>query len=154
MMFIFEGPNNEFYSNPVNFILYQEQQIIQWGTELKIYPVYCKGGPVIPNCHQVIKSMFYHEGNYSGAGSVYWIGSKKLKGSKDWYEMISNDNNTNNTNNTTILQVTVGKVVRFDMGPENPLFFRSKEDLVWYISNIYNVDTVHVVDDNSGGEYD
>lgn len=142
MMFVFEGPNNILYSNPDIYILSRPQKTIFWGDKLNIYPVYCRGS-VPYHGHQVIKAMFYHEGNSSGPGSTYWV--TDTKNSIDWYVTITDAN-------SKIKEVDLGRIVLFDLGNNHPKYFRSKEDLSWYISNIYNLSYINIVDGLSLGD--
>jgi len=141
MLFLFEDKDGELYDNPDSYILSLPQSVILWGTELKIHPVYIKGQPVYHG-YQTIKVMFYHEGSTSTLGETYWVSnqnSSNKRNNKNWYESIILKNNVG--------VITRGSVVKFDMGDDYPKYFRSSEDLGWYISNIYPLCKININDE-------
>ncbi len=135
MLFLFEDKDGKLYDNPDSYILSLPGSIVTWGTELKIHPVYVKGQPVYHG-HQTIKVMFYHEGSTSTLGETYWISNQN---NKNWYESIVLKNNVG--------VITSGDVIKFNMGDAYPKYFRSAEDLGWYISNIYSLCKINIIDE-------
>ena len=128
MLFVFEDKNGELYDSPDSFVLSLPQQTIEWGTKLNIYQVYKRGDPSYCN-YQSISAMFFHEGETSSLDGTYWIGS-------DWYDMINTKKN--------IGIVDTGKVIRFELGNDCPQYFKTKEDLGWYISNVYPLNEIQI----------
>lgn len=128
MLFVFEDSNGNVYDSPDSFVLSQPRETIEWGTRLNVYQVYKGGDPTYSN-HQTISAMFFHEGSTSSLDGIYWIGS-------EWYDMINTKKDVG--------VVDTGKVIRFDLGDDYPKYFKSKEDLGWYIANIYPVDEIHI----------
>jgi hypothetical protein len=118
-MYVFEDLKGNIYNTPDAYVISHKDRIILWGDKLKVWPVYCKGCPVISS-YQEIKAMFYHEGSSGSLDSIYWLG---------------NDYDTDNN----IELVNQYKIVCFDISPDCPKYFRSKDDLVWYITNIYDL---------------
>lgn len=119
MLYVFVSKDNELYANPDAYILSKKNQIVEWGDELKVFSVYRKGFPVIHD-HQTMNVRFFHEGNSGSVDDSYWIGS-----------------DINNKSNTNVLKKY--KVVYFNLGEKHPCYFLSKEDLCWYITNIYDL---------------
>ena len=138
MMFVFEDEKGELFDSPESFILSLPHHIINWGTKLKIHPVYIKGGPSYYK-YQTIQAMFYHEGDIGSLDFTYWVSDKSS--SEDWYRSITNDDK--------IERITNGQIVRMDLGNDYPKYFKSKEDLAWYIANIYPLNIIHITDDIS-----
>jgi hypothetical protein len=141
MFFLFEDKDGELYDNPDSYVLSLPGSRVTWGTELKICPVYVKGGPVYHG-RQTIQVMFYHEGSTGSADDIYWV--SKSKTGTSWYELI--------THNEKISVITSGNVINFDLGDRHPKYFYSARDLAWYIGNIYPLDRIYITDENSLGE--
>ena len=134
MMFIFEDKNGELYDSPDSYVLSLPHRTIEWGAKLKIHPVYYKGSSVYHGC-QTIEAMFFHEGSTSSLDGTYWVCDG------NWYNIINNTNN--------IERIDTGSVIRFDMGTAYPKYFKSANDLSWYISNIYPLDKIQITDEMS-----
>jgi len=124
MIYVFEDSDKLLHNNPDIYFLDKKDKIIPWGDKLKVWPVYHKGQPTLSG-YQEIYAMFSHEGAFGSLGDTQWIPSKV--NSESWYEGL--DYNVVNS----------GKVVCFDLGNKYPKYFLTKEDLAWYIVNIYNL---------------
>ena len=123
-MFIFDH-DSMIYSNPDAYILSQE--VVNWGDKLKVHPVYRKGTEVLSG-YQEIQVMFYHEGSSGSVDDSYWVTTSEVK---DWYSSFF-DSNTKE-----ITEFDLYKVVRFKLSDDHPEYFYTKEDLCWYLTNIY-----------------
>lgn len=132
MIFVFESSNSMLYSCPDSYIFDQKMQTVEWGDRLIIHPVYRKGNPVMSG-YQTIQVMFSHEGN---CGSSIFSSWSSVNKKERWYEMIMFGNKT--------LKVDMDKIVMFDLGPRHPKYFYTKDDLTWYITEIYPLDMVHI----------
>lgn len=125
-MYIFISSDGLIYNSPDVYVLSQKNQNISWGDTLKVYPVYKKGDPTLKG-YQEIYAMFSHEGSFGSLDDTQWIASKDH--SQTWYKGL---------NGVTDI-VNNGRIVYFDLGPEYPKYYLSKEDLIWYITHIYNL---------------
>ena len=134
MLFIFEDKNGELYDSPDSYVLSLPHRTIEWGDKITIYPVYVKGSPA-HSSSQTIQCMFFHEGATSGLDGTYWVGVNKDE--KNWLNSLDID------------IVKRGSVVKFDMGPEYPKYFKSVDDLAWYIKHIHPVTKISITDEYS-----
>lgn len=138
MIYVFEDSDKLLHNNPDTYILSQKDKIIPWGDKLKVWSVYHQGQPTLTG-YQEIYAMFSHEGSFGSLGDTQWIPSKT--NFQSWYKGLYKGLDTNVVNS--------GKVVYFDLGNKYPKYFLTKEDLAWYITNIYNLYQPHVNDDFS-----
>ena len=138
MMFLFKSGQNILYNCPDAYILDQKDKRIEWGAELIICPVYSKGSNVMYGT-QTICAMFTHEGSQSSQGDIYWLPDTNNTYITSWLNLIENSHD--------VKMVDTDRVVMFDLGPRHPRYFRSKNDLCWYLSNIYPLDIVHISDE-------
>ncbi len=134
-MFVFESTDGMMYNCPDMFIFLHKNQRVEWGSELIMHPVYCKGGSLLTG-KQTIHVTFSHEGGYGGSLDATWLQYKKKE---SWYGQV-----LNSIHQTKMIDVD--RLVRFDLGSKHPLFFKTKEDLGWYITNIYPLDYISVED--------
>lgn len=133
MMFLFKSTEKNLYSSPDAYIVSHKNNIIEWGAILNMYPVFYKGSSVLYG-RQKIYANFTHDGSVGNLGTINWLNYRPR--SDSWYSM---DN---------IKLINVEKVVIFDLGKKHPKYFLSKEDLLWYIGNIYNVENIYVNDES------
>ena len=136
MMFVFESDDGNLYNCPDSYIYSQKQGRVAWGAELIIHSVFCKGSPVLTG-FQTIYVTFNHEGSYGSALDSNWLLKDTKDTKKNWY-----------TNTNLVKMIDMDRIVMFDLGPKHPHYFRTKEDLGWYIQNIYALDYVMVDDGN------
>ena len=134
-MFIFEDKNGELYDSPDTYVLSLPYRTIEWGDKLKIHPVYTKGNQSY-NGYQIIEATFFHEGSTSSLDGTYWVPKNGY-----WYDMIVRGSN--------ITRFDIGTIVKFDFGEGYPKYFRSVNDLSWYISNIYPLTKIQITDEYS-----
>ena len=126
MLYIFEDRYKSLYNNPDNYI-FSLKNTVKWGDKLKVYPVYQMKKPALSGFQEIYAS-FYHEGTEGSVGSTEWICPQNSKNKKEWYNGLDD-----------IEIVDRGKVVYFDFGSEYPCYFKTKQDLIWFISNIYHI---------------
>lgn len=138
IIFVFEGPNGYLYNNPDSYILSKKQNRIEWGDELVIHPVYTKGSDVLRGS-ETIKAYFYHEGSSGSLSDVKWV-SVKRNSKNSWFGLTETNNNVEKLN--------LDRIVKFNLGTNEPMYFRSPEDLGWYVENIYTLTYYHVFDSN------
>lgn len=148
MIFVFEASDGSVYNSPDSYILSKPNRTIEWGDKLRIYPVYQKGSRISfqRDHYQDIQPMFYHEGSCGSCGGTYWVplnrqGKKEKetpgKKEQDWLDVLNNSE-------TEIYRADNKRIVTLNLGPDHPKYFRSKEDLGWYVSNVYTPDQVYV----------
>lgn len=145
LMYVFEASNNKIYKTPDAYILSHVTKTIPWGDKLKVYPVYQKDNQEkTEGGYQEIYAMFSHEGSDGSCDDTSWIVSNKINNQN------KNQNNKQNNklwfeNTANIAVIDKTEIVSFDFGPEHPKYFLTKEDLGWYIMNVYKLDkhTVH-----------
>ena len=133
-MFIFESNDKMVYSSPDSYIWNKKDHRVDWGDELKLHPVFYKGCEVLTGTQDIYVS-FSHDGKSGTTLESIWT----EKGNKNWYTMISDPK-------YDIVAASAERIVRFDLGPSHPLYFKSKYDLCWYLGNIYPLDNVTVFD--------
>ena len=126
-MFLFKH-NDMLYTNPDAYILSQE--VVNWGDKLKVYPVYRKGTAVLSG-YREIQVMFYHEGSSGSVDDSYWVTSGTIQ---DWYPLL---NMRSKDTKDKVSEFDLYKVVRFKLSDDHPEYFYTKEDLCWYLTNIY-----------------
>ncbi|GAH68372.1 unnamed protein product, partial [marine sediment metagenome] len=114
----------------------QHKQTIALKSTLKIHPVYCKGSPSYYGS-QTIHARFNHRGDRGSNSFTYWTTSKKYK--KSWYKMVMQSEH----------DIAKGKIIYYDLGPKCPKYFRSKEDLGWYITNIIPLNEIWICNEYS-----
>ena len=128
MKLVFKSGKN-LYSSPDNYVLAQKYQTIEWGTVLEVYAVYYRGGPIVSG-YQTIKAMFNHEGSSGTNMDTNWLGSSWLD-----YDLQPLDGNDGDVDN----------IILFDkLGSDHPIYYQSKDDLVWYLNNIYGLSNVSI----------
>ena len=132
MMYVFESSDGLVYNTPDAFILDQKNQIVEWGTKLRVYPLYKKGNRSIGG-YQEIQAMFFHEGNFGGPDGTYWQPTRDYE---DWYKPDGN-----------VKMVENYKVISLNLGSDCPKYFLTKKDLSWYIENIYDLYQPFVIDE-------
>ena len=135
IMFLFESNDRNLYNSPDAYVLSNKNNVVEWGTVLTIHPVFYKGGSVLVGTQQ-ISANFTHEGKLGNLGTVNWLKCGSNQG-KFWYGM----------DNVKVLNVE--QVIRFDLGQDHPKYFMSRDDLLWYIGYIYNLDKIYVNDETS-----
>lgn len=129
-MFLFEH-HGMLYTNPDAYIL--SQQVVNWGDKLKVYPIYRKGTAALSGC-QEIQVMFYHEGSSGTVDDSYWVTCGEIK---DWYRSFFTSFNDNLDTERKVTEFDLYKVVHFKFSNDHPQYFYTKEDLCWYLTNIY-----------------
>lgn len=138
MLFLFKSDLNILYNCPTAYILGQKDKLVEWGSKLVIYPIYTKGGSVMHGS-QIISSMFTHEGLKGSQNDTYWISKSNNSNNSTWLNLIQTSDK--------IQRLDMDTVVMFNLGPNHPLYFRNKDDLCWYLVNIYPLDIVHISDE-------
>ena len=121
-MYAFVSKDGVIFNTPDAYII-SKKNMIEWGDTLNVWSVYTKGSRPISD-HHTIQARFYHEGSYGSLDSTYWVGEIGVSELLNTY-----------------------KIVYFDLGPNHPRYFLTKDDLSWYITNIYDLHQPFVNDE-------